>query len=103
MPLSKLGFRAKFEYNNIMYSLAGKVIEVLTGSSWEDRIRERFFELLDMSDSSFLNEEFDESTNLAKPHMLMNGRLTEINMAVHRFVSVIIASLLINLIIYMFV
>ena len=41
--------------------------------------------------------------SLAKPHMLMNGRLDEINMAVHRFVSVIIASLLINLILYMFV
>jgi CubicO group peptidase (beta-lactamase class C family) len=86
IPLSHAGFRAKFIYNNMMYALAAKVVEVLTGSSWEERIRERFFDLLGMEDASFLPEELDDSPNIAKPHMLVNGTPVEMDMQLNRSV-----------------
>ena len=70
-----------------MYSLAARVVEVLTGSSWEERIRERFFDLLGMEDASFLHEEPEGSPNIAKPHMLVKGAPVEVDMDLNRSVS----------------
>ena len=44
-------FREKFAYNNITFIIAARIIETVTGKSWEDNIRERIFNPLDMSSS----------------------------------------------------
>ena len=44
-------FREKFAYNNITFIIAARIIETVTGRSWEDNIRERIFNPLDMSSS----------------------------------------------------
>ena len=44
-------FRKKFAYNNITFIIAARIIETVTGKSWEDNIRERIFNPLDMSSS----------------------------------------------------
>lgn len=42
-----------FEYSNVGYTLAGVVIETLTGQSWEQAMRERLFEPLALGSAGF--------------------------------------------------
>ncbi len=46
-----------FHYNNTGFSLAGRVIEVVSGRSYEDFVREEIFEPLQMMESVFFAEE----------------------------------------------
>jgi CubicO group peptidase (beta-lactamase class C family) len=45
--------RTKFQYNNFMYVVQGRIAEKITGKTWEDNIKERFFGPLEMSRSNF--------------------------------------------------
>jgi CubicO group peptidase (beta-lactamase class C family) len=44
-------FRTTFQYNNLMYIAAGCLVGRVSGSSWEEVVRERIFEPLGMADS----------------------------------------------------
>lgn len=44
-------FREKFAYNNITFIVAARIIETVTGRSWEDNVRERIFVPLGMNSS----------------------------------------------------
>jgi CubicO group peptidase (beta-lactamase class C family) len=44
-------FRTTFQYNNLMYIAAGYLVGQVSGSSWEDFVRERIFKPLAMMDS----------------------------------------------------
>ena len=50
-------FRSTSLYNNIMYALAGKVVEVLTNKSYETNLKEEILAPLDMKSSNFRHEE----------------------------------------------
>ena len=50
-------FRSTSLYNNIMYALAGKVVEVLTNKSYETNLKEEILTPLDMMSSNFRHEE----------------------------------------------
>lgn len=45
--------RARFQYNNLMYLVAGHLIEELTGLRWEDAVRARILDPLGMKRSNF--------------------------------------------------
>ncbi len=49
-------FRSSFTYNNIMYALAGKVVEVLMGRPYEESVRAEILSPLGMTSSSFRHE-----------------------------------------------
>ncbi len=44
--------RQRWQYNNFMFMLQGAVAEKLTGKSWEDNIRQQFFQPLGMTRSA---------------------------------------------------
>jgi CubicO group peptidase (beta-lactamase class C family) len=44
-------FRTTFQYNNLMYIAAGYLVGRVSGSSWEEVVRERIFKPLGMADS----------------------------------------------------
>jgi CubicO group peptidase (beta-lactamase class C family) len=49
--------RDKWQYNNFMFAAQGAITEKLTGKSWEDNVREKFFKPLGMVNSNFtINE-----------------------------------------------
>ncbi len=64
----KYSFRGAYEYNNITFIIAAKIIEKLTGKSWEDNVRERIFQPLGMNDSRVTGDEFAAFKNVATPH-----------------------------------
>ena len=59
------GLREKWYYNNFMYLVQGVIAERITGKSWEENIRERFFGPLNMSRSNLHIDELEKSTNAA--------------------------------------
>jgi CubicO group peptidase (beta-lactamase class C family) len=45
--------RQTFLYNNLMYAAAGNIVELKSGTTWEQFVRERIFTALDMSTSTY--------------------------------------------------
>ncbi len=57
--------RKKWQYNNFMYLLQGFVVEKITGISWEESIREKFFKPLGMTNSNVSLAEWMKAGDLA--------------------------------------
>jgi len=55
-------------YNNMMYAAAGHVVELLTKQTWEDFLRERIFEPLDMKSTIFSIEEMTKKSDFFVPY-----------------------------------
>ena len=72
-------FRSKYAYDNLMYIAAGRIIEAVTGKSWEDYIRERILTPLGMSDTNLTNAAWKASDNYAWPHSKLPGKLQAID------------------------
>jgi CubicO group peptidase (beta-lactamase class C family) len=70
--------RAGFEYSNIMYAAAGRLVEVVSGKSWEDFVAERIFAPLSMASAGFAAPAADGGADAAAPYALRRGRLTRI-------------------------
>jgi CubicO group peptidase (beta-lactamase class C family) len=66
-------FREKFQYNNLMYVVAGHVIETITGKSWEENVRERIFAPLGMTNSNFSVRDSQSSADFALPYQEEDG------------------------------
>ncbi|MEG1088722.1 MAG: serine hydrolase domain-containing protein [Bacteroidales bacterium] len=61
-------FRGSYEYNNITFIIAQKIIEKVTGKSWEENVKERILEPLGMNSTSLNAQGFANSKNVATPH-----------------------------------
>jgi len=64
----KYSLRGSYEYNNITFIIASRIIEKITGKSWEDNVRERVFDPIGMKDSRVTGDEFASFKNVATPH-----------------------------------
>lgn len=71
-------FRSAYAYNNLMFLVAGKVIESVSGMSWEDFITERIFKPVGMKRSSAKVSDLKNRDNIATPHAKVNGILKEV-------------------------
>jgi len=65
-PASPLG--AEFHYNNLMFVVAGEVIEAVSGMSWEAFVSQRIFVPLGMAESTTSVRALAGRSNLASPH-----------------------------------
>lgn len=72
---SSAPFRTKMQYSNLMYLLAGYLIERVTGEKWSDFVRRRLTEPLGMNDTNFSIPENNRVENRALPYCLTDGRL----------------------------
>jgi CubicO group peptidase (beta-lactamase class C family) len=68
-------FRSRFGYSNIMFLAAGEVVAAVTGKSWDDFIRERFFIPLGMTTTMTSIKAFKPGDNVATPHNEMDGKI----------------------------
>jgi len=66
------GLREQWYYNNFMFLAQGVIAERITGKSWEENIKERFFIPLEMTRSNTSIKELEESTNAAIGYELKN-------------------------------
>lgn len=66
-------FRSAYAYDNVLYLVAGEVIEAVSGQSWEDFVSERVLERVGMRGSNVRHSAAEEGGNLATPHARVEG------------------------------
>ncbi len=71
-------FRSTYEYNNIMYSVAGTAVGNADGSSWEEVVRKRIFEPLGMTGANFSTHDVLKSSDYASPHEKGEDGITQV-------------------------
>jgi CubicO group peptidase (beta-lactamase class C family) len=71
-------FRTRYDYDNILYLVAGELIKRVSGQPWEVFVRERILEPLKMEHTSTLPPGMSGLENLATPHLFENGVLKTI-------------------------
>ncbi len=71
-------FRTKYDYDNILYLVAGELIKRVSGMRWEDFVLEKIMKPLNMDNSFTLPASRSGSDNLATPHLADQGKLRTI-------------------------
>lgn len=66
-------FRSRYGYQNLMFMVAGKVIEKVSGKSWSQFVKEKILTPLKMNRTTTSVKE--PSTNVASPHNESGGKL----------------------------
>ncbi len=68
-------FRESYRYDNVLYMVAGQLIEEVTGQSWERFVRERIFRAGGMADSVTDEAGRLAARNRALPHARLDPRV----------------------------
>lgn len=71
-------FRSEFVYNNVMYSLAGQIIEYVDGRTWDEFLKEELFVPLEMNATTTSITQIKKNDNQAYPHQEIEGKVVAI-------------------------
>lgn len=71
-------FRATFQYQNLMIMTAGYLVGELSHSSWEDFVKKRIFDPLEMKNSNFSVADSQKAPDYALPYSEKDGKVDEI-------------------------
>jgi len=66
-------FRSHWEYQNVVYAIAGVLVERLSGMPWQRFVTTRIFDPLGMHETIPLVSELASQPNVAVPHARVNG------------------------------
>lgn len=67
------GIRERWYYNNFMFLAQGMIAERLSGKTWEQNIKEKFFGPLEMTRSNTSLETFKNDSDASLPYTVING------------------------------
>ncbi len=73
-------FRTQFDYDNLLYIVAGEIIARVSGMSWEQFVQTNIMEPLQMNNSSTSLAGMKDKSNLAMPHSTSTGKIRTISM-----------------------
>jgi len=71
-------FRSAYAYDNVLYIVAGEVIEAVSGQSWEDFVQSRILDKVGMSGSNTLHSAVTDGGNVAATHAPVDGEVRPI-------------------------
>jgi len=71
-------FRTTWGYTNAAFLTAGEIIPKVTGSSWENFIREKIFIPLGMTGTLALSKDLPQAVNKAAPYTIADDKLIQI-------------------------
>jgi CubicO group peptidase (beta-lactamase class C family) len=74
IPLAT-SFRSAYAYDNVLYLVAGEVIEAMSGQSWEDFVSARILKKVGMDGSNVRHSAAVGGTNIAAPHAPLDGKV----------------------------
>lgn len=66
-------FRSAYAYDNVLYLIAGEVIEAISGQTWEDFVSSRILVKVGMTGSNVRHSAAKTGGNLATPHARVDG------------------------------
>jgi CubicO group peptidase (beta-lactamase class C family) len=68
-------FRSAYAYDNVLYGVAGELIEAVSGQTWEDFVSTRILAKVGMTGSSVRHSAAAGGGNIATPHAEVDGRV----------------------------
>jgi CubicO group peptidase (beta-lactamase class C family) len=76
-------FRSAYAYDNLLYLVAGQMIPLIDGKSWDDLVKERIFAPLGMTHTNVSTRELLASGDIAAPHARGDGKLVALAQTDH--------------------
>ncbi len=77
IPLST-SFRSAYAYDNVLYVVAGEVIQAVSGKTWEEFVTERILRPVGMSTSNVRQTLAEQPGNVSGTHAIVDGTLRAI-------------------------
>ena len=71
-------FRSAYAYDNVLYTVAGELIQDVSGRTWEDFMAERILKKVGMTGSNVRHSAAGEGGNVATPHAKVEGAVQPI-------------------------
>ncbi|NHM07918.1 serine hydrolase [Flavobacterium sp. CYK-4] len=71
-------FRTKYDYDNLLYIVAGEVIQRISGQTWGEFIETRIMKPLEMNQSAGSFVRLKDTSNVIMPHVPTDGKLKAI-------------------------
>jgi CubicO group peptidase (beta-lactamase class C family) len=71
-------FRSAYAYDNVLYLVAGEVIEAVSGQSWEEFVASRILKPVGMTGSNVRHSSAGSGANVASPHAPVDGKVRPI-------------------------
>jgi CubicO group peptidase (beta-lactamase class C family) len=71
-------FRSAYAYDNVLYLIAGELIEAISGQSWEDFVASRILAKVGMTGSNVRHSAAAAGGNVASPHASIDGKVRPI-------------------------
>lgn len=68
-------FRTKYDYDNLLYIVAGEVVKVVSGKSWQAFTEERLLKPVGMKNSAASFNRLADTSNVIAPHVPIDGKL----------------------------
>lgn len=72
-------FRTQFDYDNLLYLVAGELITRVSGLSYDDFIEQRILKPLEMTNSYASLQRVGDKGTLAMPHSTASGKMRQID------------------------
>lgn len=69
-------FRTRFDYDNLLFMVAGEVVTRISGMKWEDFVQDRIMKPLAMSHSAASYARLKDKSNVIDGHAFADGTLT---------------------------
>jgi CubicO group peptidase (beta-lactamase class C family) len=74
VPLAT-SFRSAYAYDNVLYSVAGEMLEAITGKTWEEFVTERILGPVGMADARIHRPGIDKLPNISSTHAEVEGTI----------------------------
>ncbi|WKD86975.1 Protein flp [Polaribacter huanghezhanensis] len=71
-------FRTKYDYDNLLYVVAGEVVARVSGMSWAKFVETNIMKPLGMQRSAGVYQRLKDKSNVAFPHSAENGKLNQL-------------------------
>ena len=71
-------FRTKYDYDNLLYIVAGEVVARVSGMPWADFVEKRIMKPLEMNRSAAIYQRVKDPKNIAQPHAVSKGVVKQI-------------------------
>lgn len=72
-------FRTKYDYDNLLYVIAGEVVARVSGKSWTEFVEERIMKPLEMNSSAASWNRLKDTSDVIAPHVPIDGKLKVIS------------------------
>lgn len=72
-------FRTKYDYDNLLYVVAGEVVARVSGMSWAEFVETKIMMPIGMQRSAGVYQRLKDKSNVAFPHATENGKLKQLD------------------------